>query len=204
MLRHGATDWNLTRRAQGLADVELDELGQRQAREAAGRLRLVPLDAVFSSALRRAIDTARPIAEGHGLEVQMDPRFNEIDQGEWTGLTTKEIGERWPDLWGAARHYSARPGGESPAQVRARALEGVRSVVDGYPDGTVVIVSHGGTIRWVSAEALGFDDRESMTIRGLRNGEFVSLTGRVDGDRLVLGELARPDGSSVSLDDPND
>lgn len=205
MVRHGATEWNQTRRAQGSADVELSELGHRQAEAVAERLRDVSLVAVFSSNLARAIETARPIAESHGLEVRTDPAFNEIDQGEWTGLTTAEIGERWPDLWGASRHYSARPGGESPGDVRSRALMGMKRVVEAYPEGTAVVVSHGGTIRWLSAEALGYSDRESIMIRGLGNGEYVSLEATVVDGELFLGGVERPDGRSVSRDDdPND
>jgi broad specificity phosphatase PhoE len=204
LVRHGATEWNETRRAQGLADVEISDQGRRQADEAAERLRDVHLDAVFSSNLSRAIETARPIAESHGLEVRTDPAFNEIDQGEWTGLTTAEIGRRWPDLWGDSRHYSPRPGGESPQDVRSRALHGIRRVVEMFPGGRAVVVSHGGTIRWLSAEALGYSDKESMSIRGLRNGEYVCLEAKIEDGGLTLGGLERPDGSSVErADDPN-
>ncbi|MEA2498241.1 MAG: hypothetical protein QOH26_646 [Actinomycetota bacterium] len=203
MVRHGATEWNRTKRAQGLADIELDPLGLEQAVAAASRLRSESLAAVYSSALKRAIDTAEPIAKEHGLTVQTDPAFNEIDQGEWTGLSTAEIRRRWPDLWGPHRHYSSRPGGESPADVRKRALEGVRRIVEAHPSGRVVLVSHGGTIRWLSAEALGYDDRESATIRGVGNGETVAIDATVAGGRLRLTNLRRQDRKSVSMDDPN-
>ncbi|MEA2461651.1 MAG: hypothetical protein QOH90_1828, partial [Actinomycetota bacterium] len=151
MVRHGATEWNITKRAQGLADIELDASGVRQAEEAAARLSPVPLVAVYASELKRSIATATAIARPHGLEVQRDAAFNEIDQGEWTGLSTREIAERWPDLWGPNRHHSTRPGGESPQDVRKRALEGVTRIVEAHPDGVVVLVSHGGTIRWLTA-----------------------------------------------------
>jgi broad specificity phosphatase PhoE len=204
MVRHGATEWNITKRAQGLADIELDASGMRQAEEAAARLSPVPLVAVYSSALKRSIATATAIARPHGLEVQEDAAFNEIDQGEWTGLSTSEIARRWPDLWGANRHHSPRPGGESPQDVRKRALAGLKRIVDAHPEGVVVLVSHGGTIRWLTAEALGYDDVQSMTIRGLGNGQAVSIDARLEDGRLVLSNVQRLDGSSVGLDDPND
>lgn len=204
LVRHGATEWNHTKRAQGMADIALNDAGREQGEQAAKRFLEVPLDAVYSSDLVRAAETARPIAEAQGLTLQTDPRFREIDQGEWEGLEVSEIALRWPDLWGPARHYSKRPGGESPQEVRARALDGLRDVVRTHPDGNVVIVSHGGTIRWMAAEALGYDDRRSARIRGLGNGQAVKMHVALEGDSLVFGDFERMDGSTPDLDDPND
>jgi len=204
LVRHGATEWNRERRAQGVADVDLNEDGRRQAAATAELFRDVPLTAVYSSDLKRASDTAEAIARPHGLTVITDPDLREIDQGEWTGVEVSEIAKRWPDTWGPARHYSARPGGESPQQVRARALRAVRRVTEAHPDGDVVIVSHGGTIRWISAEALGFDDRRSARIRGLGNGGVVCFMASANGDHLTFGPLERWDGNTPDLDDPND
>jgi broad specificity phosphatase PhoE len=159
--------------------------------------------AVYSSDLKRAIDTAAPIAAVRGLRVELDPAFREIDQGEWEGLTADEIKTRWPDLWGPARHYSARPGGESPAEVRKRALEGLSRVVRGHPEGEVVIVSHGGTIRWVSAEAAGYSFEESAKIRGVSNGGVVALDAVIDEGALHLSGLRRMDGKAPDYGDPN-
>jgi broad specificity phosphatase PhoE len=203
-VRHGATDWNRLKRAQGQADIELNLEGHRQAIAAAEEFAHLNIDAVYSSDLKRSLDTARPIAEAHGLEVITDPDFREIDQGEWEGLSVDEIKERWPDLWGPARHFSARPGGESPEQVRARALVGIRRVVERHPEGAVVIVSHGGTMRWISAAALGYDDHRSARIRGVGNGATVTLSAILDGDGVTLSNLVRLDGNTPDLDDPND
>lgn len=204
LVRHGATTWNHSKRAQGQADVDLNEAGHRQAIAAAEELSHVPVTAVYASDLQRAYKTAEPIARAHGVEVRTDPAFREIDQGEWEGLHVDEIRRRWPELWGPARHYSARPGGESPAQVRERALAGIERVVREHPQGTVVVVSHGGTIRWISAEALDYDDHRSARIRGLGNGAAVRLTAEIDDGRLVLRDLERLDGNTTDLDDPND
>ena len=136
--------------------------------------------------------------------MRTDPRFREIDQGDWEGLTTDEIRERWPMLWGPHRHYSARPGGESPQQVRARALEGLKDLVGEHPEGQIVLVSHGGTIRWIVAEAFGYDDKRSARLRGLGNGAIVSLHASLSDGRLELGDFERLDGNTPDLDDPND
>lgn len=204
LVRHGATEWNHSKRAQGQADIALNDTGYRQAIATAEELSHVPIEAVYASDLQRAYKTAEPIAQTHGLEVETDLAFREIDQGEWEGLHVDEIRRRWPELWGPARHYSTRPGGESPAQVRTRALEGLERIVRAHPEGNVVVVSHGGTIRWLSAEALGYDDRRSARIRGLGNGAVVRVTAEIAGRRLVLRDLERLDGNTTDLDDPND
>lgn len=204
MIRHGATTWNDLRLAQGHADIDLNDDGRAQAERAAAALANEHIDAVYSSDLRRAVDTATLIARGHGLEVQVDPAFREIDQGEWEGVHVDAIRERWPELWGPARHYRARPGGESPGQVRRRALEGLQRIADAYPDGTVVVVTHGGTIRWLSAEALGYDDARSARIRGVRNGGGVGFDARIEDGRVVLDNFERRDGATTDLEDPND
>ena len=82
LVRHGATDWNKDRLAQGQADIPLNRKGRRQARKTAAMLSSYDIDAVYASDLQRAIDTARPIATEHGVEVVTDPAFREIDQSE--------------------------------------------------------------------------------------------------------------------------
>ncbi len=203
VVRHGVTDWNLKGLAQGMADIDLNEEGRRQAEIVAATLASFDIDAVLSSDLSRAVHTAEPIAGRHDLGVSEDPDFREVDQGEWTGLSTDEIKRRWPELWGPARHYSARPGGESPAQVRRRMLHGVARAVRAHPGETVVIVSHGAAIRWLSAEALGYDDRRAARIRGLSNAGVVTMDADIEDGRVVLGNLVRLDGGTPDLDDPN-
>lgn len=204
LVRHGATEWNIHKRAQGQADIPLTDKGKEQAVDAARQLAKFPVRAIFSSDLSRARDTAQEIAKVHGLPVVEDDRFREIDQGEWTGLATEEIAARWPELWGPARHYNARPGGETPQQVRERALAALRDAVAAHPEGTIVVVSHGGTIRWLAAETLGYDDKHSARLRGVGNGGVLCITAVVDDGRLELSDLARLDGATPDLDDPND
>ena len=203
-MRHGATEWNIDKRAQGHADIALTDEGRKQAIHAASELAHLDLAAVYSSDLQRAVDTAGIIAQTHGLEVIVDPDLREIDQGEWEGLTVDEIRTRWPEEWGPARHFTARPGGETPQQVRERALKALQRAAEAHPNGTIVVVSHGGTIRWISAEALGYDDRRSARIRGLGNGGIVCVQADPTGDGLELNGYERWDGATPDLDDPND
>jgi probable phosphoglycerate mutase len=203
LVRHGATDWNVNKRAQGQADVPMNTLGYAQAEEAADRLEDEDIAAVYASDSQRASETAKAIARRHGLEIEVDPRLREIDQGDWTGLTPAEISERWPDQWGMARHYTPRPNGETPQQVRSRSLAALTDIVRAHPDVEIVVTSHGGTIRWIAAETLGFDDEHSAAIRGLSNGGIVSIEGRLADGRLALSNLVRLDGKTPELDDPN-
>ena len=204
LVRHGATEWNVHKRAQGQADIALNDKGRLQALDVAKQLCNFDIKAVYSSDLQRALHTAQPVANALGLEVVTDPAFREIDQGEWTGLPVDEIARKWPELWGSARHYNARPGGESPQEVRKRALDGLHRALEAHPQGELVVVSHGGTIRWICAEALGYDDRASARLRGVGNGGIVSIKGEVADGELTVWGLERLDGATPDLDDPND
>ena len=203
LVRHGVTDWNLEMRAQGRADVPLNERGRAEAREVAAALSGLDVTAVYSSDLRGAAETAEAIAAVHALEVRTDEDLREIDQGEWTGLTDHEIKARWPHLWGPNRHFHARPGGESPDQVQRRVLRALDRIVAAYPHAIVVVVGHGAAIRTVAAASLGLSGRDAARIRGLGNGGIVSLDARMDDGRLVLEHLERWDGRTPSRADPN-
>ncbi len=202
LVRHGATDWNDALRAQGHADVPLNEKGDRQARTAADRLKSLPINGVYSSDLSRARATAERIAAIHGLPVIEASALREIDQGEWTGLNDKEIKLRWPGAWEARRQIQ-RPGGESPAQVRRRAIDALAEIVAASPSGTIVIVSHGVTIRGILAEALGLDDADATGLRGLGNGGIVRFEASQRDGRLVFGEVHRLDEKTPAGEDPN-
>lgn len=201
VVRHGATDWTYEGRAQGQADVELNEEGRKQAAELAQELARVRVGAVYSSDLKRAADTARVIAQSLGLEVMGDSAFREIDQGEWTGLTVAQIKERWPEGF-EARHGMRRPGGESPEDLRERVFRGLGRAIEAHPNGTVVLVTHGGPIRWLAVRALGRDKRSVDRIRGLDTGAAVVLRAEVVHGELVLSGFTRLDGKTADLEGP--
>ena len=137
--RHGETDWNREGRWQGWADPPLNDTGRAQARELAEELRQLPFDAVYSSDLKRAHETALIVAEPHGVPVVVDQGLREIDIGSWSGLTRSEIHERFPD--------GARPDGESHEQHFARTREAVLRIARANDGKRILIVGHGGTIR---------------------------------------------------------
>ena len=94
-VRHGETDWNAQHRWQGHSDTALNDVGREQARRLAERARAV--DALYSSDLARARETAEIIAERLGLEMRLDPRLRERGFGSWEGMTTEEIESSFPD-----------------------------------------------------------------------------------------------------------
>src|SRR5947208_8271356 len=117
LARHGETDWNREGRWQGWADPPLNEAGRSQAHELAEQLRHVSFDAVYSSDLRRAHETAEIVAAPHGVPVVPDEGLREIDIGPWSGLTRAVIEERYPS--------GERPGGETREEHAARVLAAV-------------------------------------------------------------------------------
>jgi len=152
-VRHGRTSWNAQGRWQGHADVGLDEVGLAQTARVAIWLNAQPppIDAVLSSDLLRARQTAGPIAEGAGLPLRFDPRLREIDMGDWQGMTGPEV-EQFDSVRLAAVRAGGlllrRPGGESLQDVADRVFALFMALADDPAGGAhLVLVSHGGTIR---------------------------------------------------------
>ena len=145
LARHGETDWNRELRIQGSSDVELNDLGRKQAQALAQELEHVELDAIYASDLSRARSTAEAVAASHGLEVLLDPRLRERSFGSWEGLTREDIDGR-PE-----RHHD----GESDEEVRERVLAAVQSIAAAHRGENVLVVSHGGALNALWHHALG-------------------------------------------------
>ncbi|KOG86433.1 phosphoglycerate mutase [Streptomyces varsoviensis] len=170
--RHGQTLWNLERRFQGSTDIELTETGVEQARRAARLLAALRPDAIVASDLRRAMATAAELAAVTGLEVAYDARLRETFAGEWQGLTHEEILARFGEQYTAWKRGEAvrRGGGELETEVAERAAPVVLDHADKLPDGgTLVVVSHGGTIRTPIGRLLGLDPYTWESLGGLSN-----------------------------------
>jgi broad specificity phosphatase PhoE len=147
LVRHGETDWNRQGRSLGQTDVPLNATGRRQAAESAGALAGERFDAVYSSDLARAMETAVTIAGPHGLSVRPDPGLREVDLGEWAGLTDAEIATRFPGRW---RRWTAGEGtgwtaGEPYEAMSERVCERLTELARAQP-GHVLVVGHKGTL----------------------------------------------------------
>lgn len=167
LARHGETDWNRDGRWQGHADPPLNDDGRRQAEELAGEVESV--DAVYSSDLARARETAEIVAGRLGLPVETDPRLREVDLGEWSGLRTVEIEEQFPEghrRWVAYESHGWSEG-ESYGEMGDRVLEALREIAAKHPDGRVLVITHGGPIRAVEAELRGIEPLEARRLIGV-------------------------------------
>ncbi|NJP51572.1 histidine phosphatase family protein [Streptomyces sp. SBST2-5] len=196
--RHGQTRWNVERRFQGSTDVELTETGRAQARRAARLLAGLRPDAIIASDLRRAADTAAELAALTGLEVTLDEALRETYAGVWQGLTHDEIIARYGDEYAAWKRGEPvrRGGGELETEVADRAAPVVLRHVEKLPeDGTLVVVSHGGTIRTTIGRLLGLDPRDWESLGGLTNCCWSVLGQGLRGWRLLehnAGTLPEP------------
>ncbi len=146
LVRHGQTDWNLEGRYQGQTELPLNETGRSQARKLAEQLAGQLFEAVYSSDLRRAHETASIIAEKLGLAVQLEPRLREVNLGEWEGMLVGDIITCRPAEWEQRQRdpvYTHPPGGESLAEVAGRVRAAADVIARRYPAGPVLLVSHG-------------------------------------------------------------
>lgn len=159
LVRHGEVLWNRERPAYcGVTDLELNGEGRRQAERIAARLAGVHLEAVYSSDLRRARDTAAAIAARHGLNPVADPAFREVDYGEWEGVSEEDVRHQWADRYRAWREDAAHvriPGGETFSELRDRFVPAVIAVMERHADGNVALVAHKAANRVFLCDVLG-------------------------------------------------
>jgi broad specificity phosphatase PhoE len=166
LARHGESDWNAANRFQGHSDRPLTELGRRQAEALAELVAAHKVDAIYSSPLIRALETARIVAARTGLEVFEDEDLREVDTGSWSGLLRAEVQERFPE--GFERWISGGAGwedGETYEEMAARTLKAVSRIAEANPDGRILVVSHGGPIRAIRAAASGMDIHEYRRLK---------------------------------------
>jgi ribonuclease H / adenosylcobalamin/alpha-ribazole phosphatase len=155
LLRHGQTPLSVDRRFSGVgSDPELTDVGREQAQVAGKRLAEQEFDAVITSPLRRARETAE--IAGGGREVVVDEGLRETDFGEWEGLTFAEVGRKWPDALAAwlADPAIAPPGGESFVDTDRRVGQALDGLREGYPGARLLVVSHVTPIKLLVRRAL--------------------------------------------------
>ncbi|QWE16634.1 histidine phosphatase family protein [Polynucleobacter sp. AP-Nino-20-G2] len=163
LIRHGETDWNTERRLQGHTDIPLNARGEAQARQMAQALKNTQLsfDALYTSDLKRAADTAHAIVESMGLTAISMEALRERHFGGLQGLTIQDAPVAKPDIWQA--HISRQldhelDGGESIAQFALRVEKALTAIQQKHAGQTILLVSHGGTLdmifRLASAQAL--------------------------------------------------
>jgi broad specificity phosphatase PhoE len=169
LVRHGETDWNADGRLQGQTDRPLSEFGRQQARRLADELAAEDLEAIYSSDLARARETAEIVGARVGLPVMLDRGLREKDWGTWEGLTAVE----------RARVEFA---GESTEAHQERILRALQRISERHPgDGSVLVVTHGGSMRRVQTATMGMAlpvvENCGRWLCAYENGAFHAVSG---------------------------
>lgn len=169
-VRHGETDWNREGRIQGASDVSLSTLGREQARELAASLGTRPIGAVYSSDLRRALETAEPLAERLGLPVHATSALRERNFGANEGRIAAEVAAELGKEAGTAWHGpdERHPGGESIREVFERVAAFLDELLEDPAAEEIALVTSGGPIR-VGTAHLAREPVETVVWRAVHN-----------------------------------
>lgn len=206
LIRHGETAWNAVRRLQGHIDIPLSPTGERQAEALARTLAREPLDAIISSDLGRALQTAQAVAAYHPhLPLHTDPGLRERGYGAFEGLLYTEIAERYPvefAEWQARDVDAVMPAGERAAesfrQFYQRCQDGIARWAERYPRQSILIVAHGGVLEcaYRAARGLSIDGPRDFQVKNASINRFSFGPGGLSLDQW--GEVAH---LNATLDD---
>ncbi|MEA2628743.1 MAG: hypothetical protein QOJ10_1203 [Chloroflexota bacterium] len=204
LVRHGQSTWNHEHRIQGQLDPPLSDEGRRQAARLGRRLAGRRFSGLYSSDLKRALETSRVIGRAVGIEPTPMEGLREIYLGEWEGLLTEELAVRYPEAWAGWTEepdWDLVPGGEGSAQFEARVKVALDSLFDRHQEGDVLAVTHGGVIQIALHHVVGRPGRgifpfriqnTSVSVIEKRNGRLV-VSGVNDIGHLEDGSVAMPE-----------
>jgi probable phosphoglycerate mutase len=150
LVRHGETEWNIAGRFQGCKDIPLTEVGLNQAKALKCRFNN-SFDAIYTSPLTRAIQTAKIISENSTIKPIIENEIREINFGEWEGLTINEIAKNYPEqfkVWKTDQEEGSLIGGDLSikcASIRAR--NAILKIANNNANKNIIIVAHGGIIK---------------------------------------------------------
>ena len=189
LIRHGETDWNKSEAFRGRKDVKLNGRGIEQAKAVAKALADLRLDAVYSSPLARAYETATILSSEHGLEVQTVEGFIDIDFGEWQGLSHQAVKSKYRkayDDWLQRPHTVKFMNGESLDDLRLRSIDALNDLLAKHKDATIPIVSHRVVLKVLICALLGLDNSHFWQIKhdigAIATFEYVD-------DKFILASL---------------
>lgn len=210
LIRHGESTWNQERRVQGNLDPGLSDRGRAQAALLAARLNGRRFCGLYTSPLRRALETAEALGKSLGLRPQPVDGLREIRLGAWEGKTTAEIRgthgdeyDRWLDR---PLDASAPLGGEGVRAFQLRAVTALESLRAVHHNGDFIVVTHGGVIKAYVCQILGLDLNRMFRLRVdntavteiLFNRETASLILLNDTCHLNGDKIARPPMGAIS------
>ncbi len=186
LVRHGETDWNASGRYQGQSNVALSDRGKKQAECLAGHFPLESLDAIYTSDLDRARETAEQVASKFGLSVNREKAFRELSFGDWEGLTYGEISKKWPKE--AKKLFTAPdelqiPRGETFRELQERALKKIRQLYEAHVDQTVGVFAHGAINKTILAGLMHIPLHYLWSLR--QDNTAVNIL-RIDGEYVMV------------------
>jgi alpha-ribazole phosphatase len=167
LVRHGETEWNVAEVFRGQADIDLSETGRKQAELLASYLSTVAIEAIYSSPLKRALQTAEAIAKLHGLKVSIESDLIDLNFGRWQGLPHQEVKEKYGDLYAKWINHPEKvrmPEGEALDDVRKRITRFRNKVIENRR-GTIVVVGHRVVNKVMLCALLGLDNSHFWKIR---------------------------------------
>jgi probable phosphoglycerate mutase len=201
LIRHGQSTWNRERRIQGQLDPPLSEEGHRQAERLARRLAGRRFAGFYSSDLKRAFETSEAIAAATGAHPKPEESLREIYLGEWEGLRTDEIAERFPEAWASwvrEPDWDVVPGGERAADFEARVAAAIDEIFGRHQHDDVLVVTHGGVIQIALQRIVGNQSQGLFPFK-IQNTS-VSVLERRNGRVLIAGvnDIAHLEASVVT------
>ncbi|MBU2536067.1 MAG: histidine phosphatase family protein [Chloroflexota bacterium] len=197
LVRHGQTESNITGYFMGWSNEDISELGYAQAHSISSRLAKFPIASIYTSPLKRTMNTARILAKPHKLEPEVMDDLIEIGLGDWQGLHRDEISQKWPEIWKQSRidpSDIALPNGESFQQVTERAVRAFNRIVADNTDRQALAVTHDVVIRVLVAHVLGASNSIYRRLE-INNASLSIIRAEDDRIRLVtLNDTAHLDG----------
>ena len=188
LVRHGQSTWNSEHRIQGQLDPPLSEEGRRQAERVGRRLAERRLAGFYSSDLKRAFETAQAIGVVTGMQAEPTPALREIYLGEWEGLHTDDVAQRYPEAWAKWRSeggdWDIVPGGEGADLFGKRVAAAVDAILERHVHGDVLVVTHGGVIQMTLNRIVGRASRGLFPFK-IQNASITVIEKR--GTGLIIG-----------------
>jgi len=188
LVRHGQSTWNREHRIQGQLNPPLSPEGLRQAELLGVRLAGRELAGFYASDLKRAFETAQAIGALVRVQPEAMTSLREIYLGEWEGLRTEEIEQRFPEAWAAwveEPDWDVVPGGEGAANFETRVASALDEIFRRHQHGDVLVVTHGGVIQVALHRVVGRPSRGLFPFK-IQNASITLLEKR-DGRMLVGG-----------------
>ena len=150
VVRHAEAEGNLNRLFHGWTDSEITEKGHRQAELVAKRLKDMKIDVIYSSSLKRAVQTASYIARVKGLPIITSDKLKEINGGEWENMRWEVLPVKWPeeyDSWENKPYAHRMPGGECMREFQERIVKEFEHIINNNKGKNICVVTHGTAIR---------------------------------------------------------